>query len=503
MMSPGLLAIDLGMESLRAAMLDHRSVPVLVPDAAAPKQLATPAHVRLGSGFALVGKPAMRLHLTGPHGRLLRSVPRLPMQGPSRASDGKRRWPNEALVALLIKKIAEDARRFRSAQLGPIVVAIPDAYTAAERGTVRRAFEIVGLPRPLMLPHSLAAAAYLGPDADFESRHALHVSLDGASSSVAVVRASHNGHEVSGHAATGNGLRDITQALASRIESGMRVADSSMATPDPTVRRRIESAASHMMITLSAGTKAVVRAPILAGDLTYDAVMTRDFLHHSMDPMLDQVLAAAEQVLQGAGVSWTDLSQVSLVGSAVGLSHVQNRIRAHAQIAPNKFVLRQPEAAVVYGAAMWAASLPPEEAPSPPRTGVPFDIGLRTPNREGGADFKALLSAGAALPAERGTYVYVTRDGQTRVVVDVAKRDADGSLRRLGKLEIAPLQGARRNQRIALRLCCTVTGDVVARARHEESDLDIEQTLHTTARSEAARTDEWAARVRDVSINLG
>ena len=503
MMSPGLLAIDLGMESVRAAMLDHRSVPVLVPDAAAPKELATPSHVRLGNGFALVGRPAARLHLGGPHGRLLRSVPRMPMQGPSRASDGERRWPNEALLALLLKKVAADAKRFRTAQLGPVVVATPDAYGAAERGAVRRAFEIAGLPRPRTIPQSVAAAAYLGPEAEFEDKHALHVSLDGASSSVAALRSSPEGHSVLAQAVAGNGLQDILQAVVGRIEAGMRVADASLATPDPIVKRRLASAARQMVTGLAGGTKVVARAPILAGDLAYEAVMTRDILHHIMDPMLDQVLAAADQVLQAGGVAWTDLSQVSLVGTAVGLPHVQNRMRAHATLSPSKFVLRQPEAAVVYGAAMWAAAQPPEDVPPPSRTGVPFDVGLRTPNRQGGVEFKPLLSAGAVLPAERGTYVYVTRDGQTRVLVDVAKRDRDGSVNRLGKLEIAPLKGARRNQRIALNVRCTATGDVVVAARHDESDLDVEQTLYTTARSEAARTDEWASRVREVPINLG
>ncbi len=359
------IGIDLGTTFSVVAYVDKTGHVVCLPNR--DGEALTPSTVMLDDdGEFVVGRRAQAA-LTSQPERVAEAFKRqMGIEGASRRL-GDRDCSPAFLSSCVLRQLVEDARR----TIGPIggaVITVPAHFGDRERTATMEAARLARLDVVAMINEPTAAAlsnafdAYVaagGDPGDLEratiASTAPGVSvicdLGGGTFDVTVIRINGSEFDV---LATGGSLSLGGRDWDERITDAMERHLFDQGGPDPhqdlTARARMRAEAQTGKHVLSVKNEVAIPAPY---DRVADMPLTREQFERLSEPLLERVRTTIEDVLQDAGVQWSGVEDLLLIGGATRMPMVRRLAGDLSGLTPNTRL--QPDLIVAQGAAVYAA----------------------------------------------------------------------------------------------------------------------------------------------------
>lgn len=362
-----IVGIDLGTTYSAIAYINDLGKPEILPSREGEQ--ITPSVVLFQGDIPLVGSMAKRSAASSPDD-CVQYVKR--SMGDSSwkfdTSDGKTYTP-ESVSALIIKRMVEDAELILGeGEVTDAVITVPAYFNDAQRRATMDAGQMAGLNVRRVLNEPTAAALAYGVETESAGTF-LVFDLGGGTFDVTVMRI--DGGDFTVVATDGDrnlGGFDWDNALMSLLnerfqaEGGGDVFDSDTAVADLRDRAEIAKRSlstvkkANVMVSLDGATKVI---PV-----------TREDFESVTSSLLSKTRDLTESVMEDAGLRWSDLNQILLVGGSTRMPMVGTMITEISGMTPAKGI--QVDEVVALGAAIQGSLVANELSDRLP---VPIDGG--------------------------------------------------------------------------------------------------------------------------------
>jgi molecular chaperone DnaK len=352
---PSAIGIDLGTTFSVISRLDDLGRPQTLSNAEGDK--ITPSVVFLEDGNVVVGKEAVKALATDAVAVAECAKRDLGNRFFHRELVG-RRFPPEALQAWVLNKLRLDAER----QIGPVskaVITVPAYFDEVRRKATMDAGYIAGLEVLDIINEPTAAAVAFGFQQGFmkpgevnaERKKILVYDLGGGTFDVTVMEI--GGKHFTALATDGDvmlGGKDWDQRLVDFVVEEFIRKFGVDPREDANAHGRLWRECEDAKRTLSARTKATVACDYQGHAVRVE--ITRQQFEDMTRDLLDRTSFTTRQTLQAAGLEWTDIDRVLLVGGSSRMPAVVEMLRQLAGKEPDQSV--SPDEAVSHGAALHA-----------------------------------------------------------------------------------------------------------------------------------------------------
>ncbi len=352
------VGIDLGTSNSAVAWVDASGQTTMLRNAEG--DIITPSVVLFDDSEVIVGKEARRLaHLYSD--RVAEWVKR-DMGQPvySRPIRGER-LPPEVIQACILRKLKADIL----ATVGPTakaVITVPAYFDELRRKATADAGEMAGLSLLDIVNEPTAAAlgfgealGYLSPLGKPLGEMVVMVyDLGGGTFDATLLRLAPG--DIRTLATDGDvqlGGHDWDTRLVNYAAEAFRQAHGRDPRDDPGALSRLYATAVEAKHTLSARTRATLRVEY-AG-LTCEVPVTREAFEEMTADLVERTAYTIRQLLAAAGLQWSDVARLLLVGGATRMPMVSRRLHELTGLTPDRTV--NPDEAVARGAAIYAKYL--------------------------------------------------------------------------------------------------------------------------------------------------
>lgn len=337
------LGIDLGTTFCAMAYVDDHGETQILPNAeGAP---TTPSIVYFYDvDGCVVGDEALKMVVTEPE-NVVRFIKRQ-MGEPSFDLEfyGKTFIPQE-ISALILRKLKEDAEALLGEPINNAVITVPAYFHSAQRAATVEAASIAGLNALSIINEPTAAAIAYGLERIGGERNLLVFDLGGGTFDVTVMKI--DGSTLATLASDGDaelGGKDWDDCLLDHVaqaffdEQGVDPRDHPVHYQD--LYERI------LQAKISLSTQERVTVPVAASGKRGSIVVTRQTFETLTAHLLQQCIDTANIVLEKAGLSWSDLDDVLLVGGSTRMPMVRKALgdlsglEAAAAVNPDESVAR-------------------------------------------------------------------------------------------------------------------------------------------------------------------
>jgi molecular chaperone DnaK len=271
-----------------------------------------------------------------------------------------REYRAEEVSALLLRRLVEDAELSLGEPVRDVVITVPAYFDDARRRATLDAGEIAGLRVLRLINEPTAAAIAYGLDS-LATGNVFVYDLGGGTFDVTVMRVRAGEFDVIATDGDRNlGGFDFDNALmrhvADRVldEGGPDLRDVLLLEAD--LRDKCELAKRQLTTVDQASIF------ITAGEQNFRIQVTRSQFEEMSRPLLDRTEVTAAGVLDDAGLSWSDIDHVLLVGGSTRMRMVREMIQRISGTQPVAGV--NPDEAVALGAAVVSEAAAAEAAAS-------------------------------------------------------------------------------------------------------------------------------------------
>ena len=293
--------------------------------------------------------------------------------------------PVVGLIAAVLQRVVEEARRTAGGLPGTVTITVPAAWAATRRRILTDAAGLAGLERVDLVEEPVAAASYFAQTHDTPPGSVVVVyDLGGGTFDVSVVERTEGFRTIAVAGRDDIGGLDLDHALVRRIGELYGAADPAAwhrltdpATPeDRRARRLLWDDVRSAKERLSRHPAADLHVPVLDREVH----LTREEFDRLAQPLVHDTVQLTRSVLADSGVEPARVSGVFLVGGSSRIPLVATAVHQGLQIAPT--VLEQPELVVAEGAVLRAAagSAATVQLPAVPAPPVPPATPAATPN---------------------------------------------------------------------------------------------------------------------------
>jgi molecular chaperone DnaK len=349
------VGIDLGTTFSVICKLDEISRPQTLINAEGDK--LTPSVVFFEGDNVVVGKEAVKALATDAAAVAECAKRDLGNRLFHKSLDG-RQYPPEALQAWVLNKLRIDAQR----QIGNFkkaVVTVPAYFDEVRRKATMDAGYIAGLEVLDIINEPTAAAVAFGYQQGFmkpehangERKRILVYDLGGGTFDVTVMEI--GGRDFNALATDGDvmlGGRDWDQRLVDYVVEEFIRKFSTDPREDANAHGRLWRECEDAKRTLSARTKVSIACDYRGHAVRVE--VTRQQFQDMTKDLLDRTSFTTRQTLQAAGLEWSDIDQVLLVGGSSRMPAVLEMLRGLSGKEPDCSV--SPDEAVAHGAALHA-----------------------------------------------------------------------------------------------------------------------------------------------------
>lgn len=500
--------IDLGTTYSAIAHLNTEGIPTMFPDAHDADQFRTPSLVHLGELGCLVGNAVENL---------LEDQPDLPVVQHAKLAFGSRQpvfrdhlnrdWSAEAINALILSKLRNDAAAHAYAELGEVVIAVPAQFGDAQRRAVRRAAELIDLPVTSLVDEPVAAATYLSTQQDRDQTMLVY-DLGGGTFDATLLQCSPA--EISVLATHGDdrvGGKWIDELIMQLMREDLRRVHGASFAESANMRQQLSRLAEQTKIKLCKPGRSQVRQNTLIGSHQFDFVLTEHHFQQLIQPLLERSLDVSEQCLQAAGKQWADVDQILLVGGSTLIPSVRTQLAARSERPESEIRSRQPHQAVAYGAALLAGNANDQlrqRIPTLKQTIAAYDLGMRIrdPQTDQLAIYK-LIRRNSPLPSQATKVFKTSRADQARMVIEVVQsKGSAASALSLGHFSFGPITQPRAGYPIEVTMQYDHEGIVTLGAKDAQTGQEIAHTLsHEGEFAVVEQADAERELVASVKIN--
>lgn len=340
------IGIDLGTTFSCMAYIDENGQPQVIPNSEGDN--ITPSSVLFDGNSTIVGKEAKEQSLLEPNNFeqfVKRHMGERDYQFTT--SDGEKYSP-EAVSAIILAKMKSDAENYLGESVDGAVITVPAYFNEAQRKSTMDAGAISGLNVLAIINEPTAAALAFGISKGSEKSQTVMVyDLGGGTFDVTVMRFDNTSITVLGTAGDRKlGGFDFDKKIIDAVvedakKSGLDIND------DITARQDLQLKAEIAKKSLSSKEKTNIMLNISGKPYKY--TLTREDFEEMAEPLLFKSVSSMENACDEAGLEYSDLDKILLVGGSTRMPIVKEAIKEETDIEPSSEV--HPDEAVAIGAA--------------------------------------------------------------------------------------------------------------------------------------------------------
>jgi molecular chaperone DnaK len=268
----------------------------------------------------------------------------------------------EQISAIILKRLKEDAEIVLGSPVTDAVITVPAYFDDARRKATQDAGTIAGLNVRRVLNEPTAAALSFGLDDDFEGT-ALVYDLGGGTFDVTIMRISPELLDVRSTKGDRNlGGFDWDNRLMGLLNDQVRAAGGPDLFDDELLTAELRDKAENAKRTLSSLEEA--RLFITADRRNFNLSVKRSDFEAASDDLLSMTEVILEEALEDAGLDWSGIDKILLVGGSTRMPMVGSLIQRLSGSSADRAI--NPDEAVALGAAIQGQLLAESEGSAQP-----------------------------------------------------------------------------------------------------------------------------------------
>ncbi len=340
------IGIDLGTTFSCMAYITENGSPEIIPNSEGDN--ITPSSVLFDGDSIIVGKEAKDQSLLEPSNYEQFVKRHMGERDYLFTANNGEKYSPEAVSAIILSKLKADAEAYLGDKVDGAVVTVPAYFNEAQRKATMDAGQIAGLNVVAIINEPTAAALAFGISKGSDKEQTVMVyDLGGGTFDVTVMRFNSDSITVIGTAGDRKlggydfDKKIIDAVIESAAEQGLDI------NSDPTARQDLQLKAEIAKKSLSAKDKTNIMLNISGRPFKY--TLTREDFEEMAEPLLYKSVSSMENACDEAGIEYSDLDKILLVGGSTRMPLVRGAIKEETGIEPSSEV--HPDEAVAIGAA--------------------------------------------------------------------------------------------------------------------------------------------------------
>lgn len=323
-MSDIVLGIDLGTTFSAMAVVDRFGKPIIITNS--DGGATTPSVVHFyDRGACVVGEEAVKMVVVDP-ANVVRFIKRAMGEPDFTLEFFGRSFTPQELSAIILKKLKESAEEALGQVIRDAVITVPAYFQSPQREATREAGTIAGLNVLSIINEPTAAAISYGIERLGGHRRVLVFDLGGGTFDVTVMEikgisfrtlASDGNAELGGKDWDDRLLNHVADKFADRFDLDPR--------DDPQPYQELYERCLSAKIALSTKPKALI--PVNFRGHRMVVTVTRQEFEAMTADLVEQCAETAQLVLREAGMGWSDLDEVLLVGGSTRMPMIRDTLR--------------------------------------------------------------------------------------------------------------------------------------------------------------------------------
>ena len=411
-----IIGIDLGTTNSCVAVMEGGKPTVIANTEGARTTPSVVAFTKTGE--RLVGEPAKRQAVTNAE-KTIASIKRDMGTDHGRTIDGKKYSPQQ-ISAMILQKLKADAESYLGEKVTEAVITVPAYFNDAQRQATKDAGKIAGLDVKRIINEPTAAALAYGLDNEKEQKIMVY-DLGGGTFDVSIIEIGDGVIEVlATNGDTHLGGDDFDNKIIQWMLDEFKKAEGVDLSGDKMAMQRLKEAAEKAKKELSSAMTTNINLPFITataeGPKHFDMNLTRAKFDELTRDLVDKTAIPVQNAMKDAGLNYSDLGQVLLVGGSTRIPAVQDKVRALTGKEPSKSL--NPDECVAIGASIQGGKLAGDAGAGDILLldVTPLSLSIET---MGGAT--RLIERNTTIPTKKSQIFSTAADNQTAVDINVVQ----------------------------------------------------------------------------------
>ena len=412
-----IIGIDLGTTNSCVAVMEGGKPTVIANTEGARTTPSVVAFTKTGE--RLVGEPAKRQAVTNAE-KTISSIKRDMGTDRGRTIDGKKYSPQQ-ISAMILQKLKADAENYLGEKVTEAVITVPAYFNDAQRQATKDAGKIAGLDVKRIINEPTAAALAYGLDNEKEQKIMVY-DLGGGTFDVSIIEIGDGVIEVlATNGDTHLGGDDFDNKIIQWMLDEFKKAEGVDLSGDKMAMQRLKEAAEKAKKELSSAMTTNINLPFITataeGPKHFDMNLTRAKFDELTRDLVDKTAIPVQNAMKDAGLNYSDLGQVLLVGGSTRIPAVQDKVRALTGKEPSKSL--NPDECVAIGASIQGGKLAGDAGAGDILLldVTPLSLSIET---MGGVATR-LIERNTTIPTKKSQIFSTAADNQTAVDINVVQ----------------------------------------------------------------------------------
>ena len=412
-----IIGIDLGTTNSCVAVMEGGTPTVIANTEGARTTPSVVAFTKTGE--RLVGEPAKRQAVTNAE-KTISSIKRDMGTDRGRTIDGKKYSPQQ-ISAMILQKLKADAESYLGEKVTEAVITVPAYFNDAQRQATKDAGKIAGLDVKRIINEPTAAALAYGLDNEKEQKIMVY-DLGGGTFDVSIIEIGDGVIEVlATNGDTHLGGDDFDNKIIQWMLDEFKKAEGVDLSGDKMAMQRLKEAAEKAKKELSSAMTTNINLPFITataeGPKHFDMNLTRAKFDELTRDLVDKTAIPVQNAMKDAGLNYSDLGQVLLVGGSTRIPAVQDKVRALTGKEPSKSL--NPDECVAIGASIQGGKLAGDAGAGDILLldVTPLSLSIET---MGGVATR-LIERNTTIPTKKSQIFSTAADNQTAVDINVVQ----------------------------------------------------------------------------------
>jgi molecular chaperone DnaK len=414
------VGIDLGTTNSAIAYVDKSGIAQIIPNREG--QRITPSVILFEGDTPVVGEVAKSNSIIDPLNVVQFVKRNIGNENYRFDLDNGDDFGAEALSAIILKRLKEDAEDFLGEPVTQAVITVPAYFDDAQRKATIDAGKIAGLDVLSIINEPTAAALAYGIDKS-EKQKILVYDLGGGTFDVTIMEISENDVIIKATCGDRNlGGFDVDNAIMMYVcdyaseQYGIDLLD------DDNVMQDLRLKAENLKKVLSSREKASIS--IMAMGKPIKLEITNGQLYDMIkEKFIDRTTDIMDMAREDAGIAWSDINKILLVGGSSRMPAIRKVIKDLTGIEPSAEV--NPDEVVAIGAAYYASSLNPSTITKARDKKIidvnSHSLGIISYDENDNPTNTIILNRNQPIPAKSEQIFYTQSDNQNYIFLQVTE----------------------------------------------------------------------------------